>query len=60
VAESLNKRHPGWVEDAKYLTLLSSLKMLQMVMHEVSASRTPLVVLPLSPKWFDEKELYGC
>ena len=34
--------------------------MLQMVMHEVSASQNPLEVLPQSPNLFNEKELYGC
>ncbi len=52
-------RHPNAVEDAIYLTLLSSFRMLQIVINEVPAmSAGNLSIQP--PNTIDEKDLYGC
>jgi hypothetical protein len=58
--EKLNKTHPKPVEDAKYLTLLSSWKMLHLVTSEVGAHTMAASLSIQPPETFDEEKLYGC
>jgi hypothetical protein len=55
----LNKTHPGRVRDAKYLTLLNSLEMIQNWLNKAPVPAFARALSVRSPKPFDEKELYG-
>jgi hypothetical protein len=59
-AKRLNKTHPDPVEDAKYLTLLSSSGMLQLVISEARPPEQAAKVSVQPPKLTNEKDLYGC
>ena len=58
--EKLNKIRPKPVEEAKYLTLLSSWKMLHLVTSEVEAHTMAASLSIQPPKTLDEEKLYGC
>jgi hypothetical protein len=59
-AKRLNKTHPKPVEDAKYLTLLSSSGMLQLVISEARPPEPAGNFSIQPPKLTNEKDLYGC
>jgi hypothetical protein len=60
LVKRLNKIHPQTVRDSKYLTLLSSLKMLRIVVGEVPAAHPAGRLFTHPQRAFNEEELYGC
>ena len=60
LVKRLNKIHPETVRDSKYLTLLSSLKMLRIVVNEVPATHPAGRLFTHPQREFNEEELYGC